>query len=72
MKKPSQNSRILRHLMKGKTLTPLQALDLFGTWRLSARIANLKDEGFKIVTDLITREDKTFASYSINEEYRPL
>ena len=66
--KASQNSRILKHLMKGKKLTPLQALNLFDCFRLSARIANLKKEGFDIKTRLIRVHDKTFASYSLNHE----
>lgn len=64
--KASQNSRILKFLMTGKTLTPIQALNLFDCFRLSARISNLKDDGFPIVTDLITKGKKTFASYSLN------
>lgn len=70
--KTSQNSKILRHLMKGKTLTPIQALNLFDCFRLSARIKNLRVAGFPIVTDLITKGKKTFASYSLTEDYRPL
>lgn len=68
----SQNSRILKHLMSGKRLNPIQALTKFGCFRLASRINNLKMQGFDIKTDLITREGKRFAQYSLIEEYRPL
>ena len=49
----SQNARILSHLKEGKTLTPLEALDLFGCFRLSGRIQDLEAEGHKIESKLI-------------------
>ena len=41
----SQKDRILIYLKGGGTLTPLQALDLFGTTKLATRISELIDEG---------------------------
>jgi|TARA_R110002020_G_scaffold7117_5_gene30080 hypothetical protein len=38
------------HLLKGKTLNQAQAARLFGAWRLSALIFNLRKKGFDIVT----------------------
>lgn len=66
--KASQNSRILRYLMKGKSLSPLQALKLFDTWRLSARISELIKEGFPIVTTMVTRKKKRFAKYTLDHQ----
>lgn len=67
----SQNQRILEYLKTGKTLTPLQALQLFNCWALSSRIAELnkilRDEGngAKIECKLIKGEDgKKFGEYS--------
>ena len=65
---PSQNSRILKHLMKGKTLNPLQALNLFDCFRLSARVKNLKHDGFPILTTMITKGGKRFAQYSLDHQ----
>lgn len=66
--KASQNSRILSYLMKGNQLTPLLALNLFDTWRLSARISNLRSDGFPIITKTVTKGGKSFASYSLNHK----
>jgi hypothetical protein len=35
-------------LKLGTTLTPIEALDLYGCFRLSARIYDLKDQGWPI------------------------
>ena len=66
----SQNNLILKHLKKGKTLTPLQALRLFDCWALSSRISNLKADGHNIKTEMITNKGKTFARYSL-EKWKP-
>lgn len=39
---------VLEYLKSGKTLTPLDALNSFGCFRLSARIYELKDKGWPI------------------------
>jgi hypothetical protein len=41
----TQTDQILKHLQGGGTLTPLEALDKFGCFRLGARIFDLKQEG---------------------------
>ena len=48
--KKSKSQRILMHLLKGKTLNQAQAAKLFGAWRLSAIIFNLRKKGFEINT----------------------
>lgn len=37
----SQKKRILRHLQEGWTLTPIQAIDLYGCTKLSTRVSEL-------------------------------
>lgn len=39
---------VLEYLKSGITLTPIDALKLFGCFRLSARIYELKDKGWPI------------------------
>lgn len=63
----SQNTLILKHLQSGKTLTPIDALNLFGSLRLGARIKNIRDDGYKVVTEMISQGGKTFARYSMPE-----
>ena len=52
-------------LLKGKTITALQALNKWGCMRLSARINELRNDGFPILTDTITKNGKTFARYRL-------
>lgn len=58
----TQNIQILNYLKKGKPLTPLEALEKFGCWRLSARIYELR-KNYIIETINITNKDKTYAQY---------
>ena len=65
MKTKSQSDRILRHLQRGHGLTPIQALNKFGVFRLGARIFDLKRQGWPIFAKKVKRNGKTFAHYSI-------
>jgi hypothetical protein len=49
----SQKERILRHLLKGGTITPLEALTLFNCFRLGARIDELRKAGYPVETELV-------------------
>ena len=44
----TKKSKVLEHFKSGNTLTPIQALELYGTMRLSAIVFNLKDKGYQI------------------------
>lgn len=44
----SQAKRILAYMQEGNRITPIEALNLFGCFRLGARIADLKDGGHDI------------------------
>lgn len=44
----SQNVAIARYLEAGGRLTPTDALNLFGCFRLAARIGELRQKGMKI------------------------
>lgn len=48
----SHNAVILGHLKSGRTITPLEALRLYGCMRLAARVHDLKGRG----NDIITRQ----------------
>lgn len=50
----SQVSRILAHLKDGKTITPLEALNLYGCFRLGARIADIKALGYEVKSEFVT------------------
>lgn len=49
----SQNKEILRYLQTHKRgITPIDALQKFGCFRLSARISDLREKGYDIRTDM--------------------
>ena len=61
----SQNARIAKYLREGNSITPLDALNLFGCLRLGARIADIKERyGLDIISDRVTTPTgKWVASY---------
>lgn len=62
----SQNESIRKHLREGKALTSIDALVLFGCFRLSARIKDLRDRGEPIESELVNDGKKRYARYFIS------
>ena len=65
MDNKTQKTQILEVLMMGKTITPIEALNEFGCFRLGARLYDLKQEGYDIRMRLVGKEKK-YAEYFIN------
>lgn len=65
----SQTQAIKEWLLSGKSITPLEALEHFGCFRLGARIADLKKQGLKIDNDnhVDERTGKRYASYKLKQ-----
>lgn len=61
----SQKENILEYLEIGNKITPLEALYQFGSFRLSAIIFDLRQEGYNIITHNKTVDGKTFAEYEL-------
>lgn len=62
----SQKARILAYMMEGNSITPLEALERFQSFRLGARIADLKEDGWPIESKwVITNTGKRVKSYSL-------
>lgn len=61
----TQRAEILDYLKTGRSLTPLEALDLFGCLRLGARIWDLKREGHNIVAETLDLKGKHVARYTL-------
>lgn len=72
MANKSQNEQILNYLSKHKSITPIQALNKFGCFRLAARISDLRNQGHTIWTSNVTKDGKTYASYSLNKNIKIL
>lgn len=49
----AQNRLIKEHLLKGKSITAIEALHLFNCFRLSGRIYDLNKQGLKIKRETI-------------------
>ena len=58
--------------MQGNSLSPIDALQKFGCFRLASRCFDLRKQGFKVDSKTETKNGKSYAVYSINEEYKPL
>jgi hypothetical protein len=62
MKKESQLKKVKTHLMSGKSITPIDALNLYGSFRLAALVHVLRHrEGMDIICD----ETEGYGRYSI-------
>jgi len=64
----SQKQDILNHLKKYRKINGLDALNLYGCFRLPARILELKEEKHNIDANLITlKNGKKIAEYIYND-----
>jgi len=61
----SQSYQIREYLLQGNTITALEALKLFGCFRLSGRIYDLRKEGINISSTIVKINGKSVAEYSI-------
>lgn len=66
----SQENAILEYLKQGNSLTPLDALEKFGTMRVGARVYDLKRKGYNIISDTGYYGKKRFARYSLSKDSR--
>ena len=57
--------KLLMHLLRGRTINGVQALNQFGIYRLSSVIKNWRDKGFKIETKMITRAGRRYGVYKM-------
>lgn len=64
--RPTKISLLKKHLLSGKSLSQLEAIGLYGAYRLAARVKELRDRGWDIITTI--KEDPngdTYAEYSL-------
>ena len=66
-----QRDQIRAALLAGLELTPIDALEKFGCFRLAARVADLRAEGLDIETVTETRNGKKFARYRVVQPVLP-
>ena len=63
METETQQKAILAYLKRGEKLTGIKALQLFGCFRLAARIYDLKCAGHTIESRMITERGKKCSEY---------
>ena len=69
----NQSAMILQFMEDYGSITPAQAIEEFGCYRLGARIWDLRHAGHKIKTDTVKRKNRygktvTFAAYSLEDK----
>lgn len=62
----SQTQSIINWLEQGKSITPIEALNEFGCFRLAARIGDIRKLGYEVKTEMVSVGGKSWASYDIN------
>lgn len=63
----TQTQLIRKHLESGKSISPLEALNLYSCMRLASRINDLKNDGMIIQSVMITQGKKKFAKYFVEK-----
>lgn len=64
----TQNQLIRAHLEDGGEITAILALNLYGVFRLAARISDLRSEGMIINSVMVSSGKKKFAKYFIEKQ----
>ena len=63
----TKKQRVLKYLVENKQgITPLEALRMFGSFRLGAIIFDLRKEGYNIITEDVRYVSKNGVSYFAN------
>jgi len=64
----TQTETILEHLEKYDGISPLEALQLYGIFRLAPRVNELRNAGFPITSKLVKGANgKHFARYTLDK-----
>lgn len=73
MSKTNDKQRVLEYLLEHGTITPMDALNNFGCYRLGARIFDLRRDGHRIDTEIVHDtyrfgEAMHYAKYTLRED----
>ena len=63
--KESQCKTILEYLKEGNSITQIEASDKFRITRLAARISDLRDRGYNIVSERVGKGFGSFVRYHL-------
>ena len=68
--KDNQTTKILNHLKKYGSVSTYDSFLRYGCTRLSARIFDLRKQGFNITTHYTTKKGITYANYILEDKRR--
>ncbi len=63
----SQTQSILKHMQEVGSITPLEALNKYGCFRLASRINDIKNLGHEVQGKMITNGVKRYKEYWIEK-----
>lgn len=63
----TQKSQIRTWLIDGNSITPIEALNKWGCFRLAAVINRLRNDGMDIITEKVSNGKKSFARYYLKK-----
>jgi len=64
----TQKAQVKAWLENGNSITPIEALQLWGCFRLAAVINRLRNDGMDIVTERVNDGEKSYAKYYLNNK----
>lgn len=67
----TQDAAILAYLQTGASITPLEALDKFGCFRLASVVFRLRKQGHIIGTEYPKSSKKQYAVYRLHGPHTP-
>mgnify|MGYP003131576318 FL=1 len=64
----TKKEKVRDYLETGKSITPAEAYEMFGSMRLAAIICDLKKDGYKFHTEIVKKENSRikFARYKLD------
>tara|TARA_R100000353_G_scaffold108792_1_gene78164 strand:- start:356 stop:571 length:216 start_codon:yes stop_codon:yes gene_type:complete len=70
--KLNQKQKVLRHLKRYGSITPLEAFNDYAIMRLTSRICELKDQGYNIKSEFVSsknrfQENVSYSKYTLCE-----
>ena len=63
-----QATAILAALLGGQTVSPMDAMKLCGSWRLAARVRELRENGWNVRRELVTENGRVHGVYGIPQD----
>lgn len=68
MERKSQCKTILNYLQQGNSLTQIEATEMWHITRLAARVSDLRDRGYDIVSEKVGKGFGSYVKYHLAYE----